>query len=81
MPILLESKQQLELVTKALADNNIESRNYFTPSLDRIFVDSHNYGTSNSLKASETILCLPMHAHLRMEDINGVLNVLKGAGV
>lgn len=79
MPILLENKQQLNRVTHALDANNIQSRHYFSPSLDKIFIDCHNYGTPNSLKASECILCLPMHAHLTIEDINKVLNVLKGA--
>jgi dTDP-4-amino-4,6-dideoxygalactose transaminase len=79
MPILLESKQQLDRVTQALDAENIQSRHYFSPSLDKIFVDSHNYGTPNSLKASESILCLPMHAHLSIEDVNTVIaNVKKG---
>lgn len=78
MPIILESKQQLDRVIKELDANNIQSRHYFSPSLDKMFVDSHNYGTPNSLKASECILCLPMHAHLRIEDINKALNIIKG---
>ena len=79
MPILLDSEKQLKKVTQALEENNIQSRNYFAPSLDRIFVDEHNYGTSNSLKASESILCLPLHAHLKLHDITTVIeNVKKG---
>lgn len=79
MPILLENKQQLDRVAQVLDANNIQSRHYFSPSLDKIFVDNHNYGTTNSLKASEIILCLPMHAHLNIEDVNAVIaNVKKG---
>lgn len=77
MPILLENKQQLDRVTQALDANNIQSRHYFSPSLDKIFVDSHNYGTQNSLKASEGILCLPMHAHLSLAEVAGVTNLIK----
>lgn len=79
MPILLENKQQLDRVTQALDANNIQSRHYFSPSLDKIFVDSHNYGTPNSLKASEGILCLPMHAHLSVNEVNHVVSIVKNS--
>lgn len=77
MPILLENNKQLETVTNVLSANNIQSRHYFSPSLDKIFVDSHNYGTPNSLKVSDGILCLPMHAHLTLENVNKIVNVIK----
>jgi dTDP-4-amino-4,6-dideoxygalactose transaminase len=77
MPILLENKQQLNRVTQLLDTNSIQSRHYFSPSLDKIFVDSHNYGTANSLRISEGILCLPMHAHLRLSDVDNIINVIK----
>lgn len=79
MPILLKNKQQVDLVTQVLDANNIQSRHYFSPSLDKIFVDSHNYGTPNSLKVSEGILSLPMHAHLSIEDVNAVIASVKKA--
>ena len=81
MPILLENKLQLDRVSQLLAENNIQSRNYFSPSLDKIFVGSHNYGTSNSLNASEGILCLPMHAHLNETEVSKVINVIKKATI
>ncbi|WP_351189662.1 DegT/DnrJ/EryC1/StrS family aminotransferase [Shewanella sp. TB4-MNA-CIBAN-0142] len=77
MPILLDNKQQHAKLIKILAENKIESRHYFTPSLDKIFVDSNNYGTPNSLKASERILCLPMHAHLEFNHVAKVIKVIK----
>ncbi|GAM70235.1 UDP-4-amino-4-deoxy-L-arabinose-oxoglutarate aminotransferase [Vibrio sp. JCM 19236] len=78
MPILLENAEQMVKVTKLLADNSIQSRHYFEPSLDKVFVDSHNYGTRNSTSASERILCLPMHAYLSHEDVTKVINTIKG---
>lgn len=77
MPILLENKQQLDSVTQSLDANNIQSRHYFSPSLDKIFVDNHNYGTPNSLKTSESILCLPLHAYLNIDDVNAVIASVK----
>ncbi|OED89083.1 DegT/DnrJ/EryC1/StrS family aminotransferase [Vibrio breoganii] len=76
MPILLESKDQMIALEKGLAKSGIQSRHYFEPSLDKIFVDSHNYGTKNSVSASERILCLPMHAHLNIGDVKHVTNII-----
>ncbi|WP_146490014.1 DegT/DnrJ/EryC1/StrS family aminotransferase [Vibrio sp. T20] len=72
MPILLKNRQHLDIVTKKLNDDNIQSRHYFTPSLDRVFVDCHSFGTQISLNKSECILCLPMHAHLSLNDVKQV---------
>ena len=77
MPILLENKQQLDRLTQTLDANNIQSRHYFSPSLDKIFAENHNNGTPNSLKVSEGILCLPMHAHLKIDDVNAVIATIE----
>ncbi|PHX05768.1 DegT/DnrJ/EryC1/StrS family aminotransferase [Vibrio splendidus] len=77
MPILLESEAQMKSVSSMLAHNDIQSRHYFAPSLDTVFTDKHNYGTTNSRSASERILCLPMHAHLSVSDVNTVLEKIK----
>lgn len=78
MPILLEDNNQMRSVASKLFESNIQSRHYFEPSLDKIFVDSHNYGTRNSLSASERVLCLPLHAHLTTEEVNLVITNIKG---
>ncbi|MGL6260731.1 DegT/DnrJ/EryC1/StrS family aminotransferase [Vibrio sp. WXL210] len=77
MPILLESNQQVKKLITLLSDNGVESRHYFSPSLDRVYIDSHSYGTKVSNDIAERILCLPMHAHLSMSDVNRVIEVLK----
>ncbi|CAH7459586.1 DegT/DnrJ/EryC1/StrS family aminotransferase [Vibrio chagasii] len=77
MPILLESSEQMNMLSEELAVCGIQSRHYFSPSLDKVFVDSHNYGTKNSVSASERILCLPMHAHLNFSSVNKVINAVK----
>lgn len=79
MPILLDSKAQLYQVKKALDVHGIQSRQYFSPSLDNIFADCFTYGTTNSLQASESILCLPLHSHLSVCDVNNVINVVKNS--
>ncbi|MEZ8962403.1 DegT/DnrJ/EryC1/StrS family aminotransferase [Vibrio cyclitrophicus] len=79
MPILLENAEQMSKVAKHLNNNDIQSRHYFEPSLDKVFVDSHNYGTRNSMSAAERILCLPLHAHLTSQDVSSVITAIKGS--
>ncbi|CAH6800318.1 dTDP-4-amino-4,6-dideoxy-D-glucose transaminase [Vibrio chagasii] len=77
MPILLESQSQMKSISSVLANNNIQSRHYFAPSLDTVFTEKDNFGTKNSQSASERILCLPMHAHLSTGDVDTVLEIIK----
>lgn len=77
MPIILESRKQLEEISKILDSNNIQSRHYFAPSLDTIFTDSYNYGSANSLMISENVLCLPLHAYLSIQEVDKIVNLLK----
>ncbi|PML40660.1 DegT/DnrJ/EryC1/StrS family aminotransferase [Vibrio breoganii] len=77
MPILLKDNSQMKHLIKHLYERNIQSRNYFTPSLDKLFIDSHNYGAINSRNASEKVLCLPMHAHLATKDVLTITKHIK----
>ncbi|PMO31940.1 DegT/DnrJ/EryC1/StrS family aminotransferase [Vibrio breoganii] len=77
MPILLESEKKMRMLSEALNLRNIASRNYFEPSLDKLFIDSHNYGSVNSVSVSNRILCLPMHAHLTSKDVDLVIMSVK----
>ncbi|MFS1423635.1 DegT/DnrJ/EryC1/StrS family aminotransferase [Shewanella sp. 10N.286.48.B5] len=78
MPILLKDEKQMRLVAEKLAAQKIQSRHYFEPSLDELFIDSHNYGSRNSVATSKRILCLPMHAHLTRENVKRVVLNVKG---
>ncbi|MEZ9977134.1 DegT/DnrJ/EryC1/StrS family aminotransferase [Vibrio breoganii] len=77
MPILLNDEKQMRLVAEKLTAQNIQSRNYFEPSLDELFIDSHNYGSRNSVTTSKRILCLPMHAHLSLNDLQHTIGVIR----
>lgn len=77
MPILLKDKKQLHYTAEKLTEKNIQSRNYFAPSLDQVYVENKNYGTINSITASERIMCLPIHAHLKLNDIKNVIQTLR----
>ncbi|EJB8540139.1 DegT/DnrJ/EryC1/StrS family aminotransferase [Vibrio parahaemolyticus] len=77
MPILLESKSDLDAVSNHLMKFDIQSRNYFSPSLDQVFSDSESYGCKTSNDVSSRILCLPLHAHLTRKDIDFIVSVIK----
>ncbi|QYJ83751.1 DegT/DnrJ/EryC1/StrS family aminotransferase [Shewanella aegiceratis] len=77
MPILLESEEQLKKISNLLCENNIESRHYFSPSLNNVFVDSHDYGSVNSVSASKRVLCLPLHANLSLDEVKKVVKIVR----
>jgi len=79
MPIKLTDAKQLKIVSQSLTEHDIQSRHYFSPSLDQIYTDSISYGTTNSQKLASAILCLPLHAHMTMQDVAKVIAVVKGA--
>ena len=77
MPIKLTNREQLDKVICVLNKNDIQNRHYFSPSLDQIFVDNFSYGTPNSHQVCEGVLCLPMHAHLTMDEVSKVIKNIK----
>ncbi|PKF61718.1 aminotransferase DegT [Psychromonas sp. psych-6C06] len=79
MPIKLESNEQLLKVSQMLAENDIQSRAYFRPSLDDFFTDNENYGSTNSHQLSGEVLCLPMHYHMLTHDMNFIVEKIKMA--
>jgi dTDP-4-amino-4,6-dideoxygalactose transaminase len=76
MTVKLESSKQLDMVVQALSEKSIQSRRYFSPSLDKVFIDSFSYGASNSHEVSESILCLPLHAAMSQKDVKVVVESL-----
>lgn len=77
MPIILKDEKQKENVKKALSENNIQFREYFSPSLNRA------YGNNVSMYTSEVnasrVLCLPLHYSLSVEEVDSVIEVIKAS--
>ena len=81
MPIKLDDTQQLARVVQVLNENDIQSRHYFSPSLDNVFENSFSYSAGNSHEVSEGVLCLPMHSEMNNEDVKSVIkNVVSSIG-
>jgi dTDP-4-amino-4,6-dideoxygalactose transaminase len=79
MPIKLNTVEQRMLVEKILKENDIECRQYFSPSLDVLFEKQPVYSNQNSQELAQRILCLPLHYYMTVEDIKCVIELVKRA--
>lgn len=75
MPLLLDSEELKIRVKSALITNGIQSRDYFSPSLDKCF--GRGEVTTVSRDISQRILCLPLHYYMSEEDIRLIANVIR----
>ena len=81
MPIRLENMSQMRQVEKTLAANQIQSRHYFSPSLENAFTHCENFGTEKSRLVADGVLCLPLHAHMTLKEVQVVVKSVKDSGV
>lgn len=79
MPINLHSQINVQNVMRALKENNVQCRRYFSPSLEQVFHKKVNYGTANSVDISSGILCLPLHYYMTSDDVGFVIKTVKEA--
>ena len=77
MPILLESSEQLEIVVKEAANQGINVRKYFSPSLSDVEVYSGKGNCRISTDISERVLCLPLYIGLENEDVDLISKLVK----
>lgn len=77
MPIYIADEQLQKRVIETLAAHDIQSRRYFTPSLDLAYSDQKSFGCKNSQKISKGAICLPLHAHMSIDDVLVVTQLLK----
>jgi dTDP-4-amino-4,6-dideoxygalactose transaminase len=75
MPIKLNDRAELVKLQTSLLDNNIQSRNYFSPSLESLYGDAPFCPVSQEL--AQSVLCLPMHVNVTLSDVNKIVDVVK----
>ena len=75
MPIIFSSSQELNNIKQILNAHQINTRKYFSPSLDTLFKDKDVCKVSRDI--SERILCLPLHFYLKEEDVKQVVDTIK----
>ncbi|MBQ4834222.1 DegT/DnrJ/EryC1/StrS family aminotransferase [Pseudoalteromonas sp. MMG010] len=77
MPIYIADKKLQQKVIDALASKNIQSRRYFTPSLDIAYSEQYSFGCEVSHEIAGGVVCLPLHAYMQKKDILQVTNEIK----
>lgn len=77
MPIKLNCAKERALVEKALKDHEIQCRQYFSNSLDSVFDNQNADSNQISKSISQTILCLPLHFYMKVEDVMRVTKLVK----
>lgn len=80
-PVLVDSEKfgiDRDAVIYKLAENGIGARKYFYPlvSENKEFDGDLAYNTPNALYYSRNILCLPLYAHLEIQDIDRICDLL-----
>jgi len=77
MPIYIESPTIQQKVIEALSANNIQSRRYFTPSLDVAYSEQKSFGCSISHNIAGGVICLPLHNFMTTDDVLKVVTIIK----
>lgn len=77
-PIVLETEQQAEFVFKALSRQNIQSRKYFSPSLNKLkhLTNQKESSCPVSENISLRVLCLPLFYNLSKSDVKAVCKII-----
>jgi dTDP-4-amino-4,6-dideoxygalactose transaminase len=75
-PIIFETEKILLDVIKALNNNNINPRRYFYPSLNNLEYLETNTKMPVSENVAKQVLCLPIHASLKKEELNLVCQII-----
>lgn len=75
MPVVFENAEIKEFVKKALEKQEIQSRDYFSTSLDECYGIGEIMSVSQSV--SSRILCLPLHYYMDERDVELVSSVIK----
>lgn len=77
MPVIFDTEQQLKEIVERLDVCGIQSKRYFSPSLDMAYPNVKSFGCKASQHSSNNILCLPLHYFMKREDVLLVSNTIK----
>ncbi|MGS0534553.1 DegT/DnrJ/EryC1/StrS family aminotransferase [Pseudoalteromonas sp. SaAl2] len=77
MPIYIADETLQQNVIDALASKDIQSRRYFTPSLDIAYSELHSFSSDTSRKTAGGVVCLPLHAYMKNKDVLQVTSEIK----
>lgn len=79
-PVLFKSEAQLLFVKEVLAENAINIRRYFYPSLNQL---PHTFKFNSDCPIAETVstrvACLPLYHDLKIGDVRRIANIINSA--
>jgi len=78
-PVIFETARAALKVETDLSQKRVETRRYFTPSLNKLNYINNQYTLPVAEDISERVLCLPLFHDLTSEEISYVCNVIIGA--
>jgi dTDP-4-amino-4,6-dideoxygalactose transaminase len=75
-PVVFASESELERVRAALAENDVNTRRYFYPSLNRLpYLEGEACPISESI--AKRVLCLPLYVELADEDVDKICRIVR----
>jgi dTDP-4-amino-4,6-dideoxygalactose transaminase len=76
MPMLCDSKQDVDKLEQALAKANIGSRRYFSPSLSKVKTYGGDQKTPVADDIADRVICVPMYTDLAECDVHYICDVI-----
>lgn len=76
LPVLLEHRDQLDMLREALAANGIFARRYFAPSLNTLPFYEKRVACPVAESTAERILCLPFYVGMTSEEFDAVTSTI-----
>jgi dTDP-4-amino-4,6-dideoxygalactose transaminase len=77
-PVIFETEKELLYVKDQLQKNNIDSRRYFYPSLNKLPYLKRAYNCPVSEDISKRILCLPFYSDINGKDVENISKIING---
>ena len=75
-PVVFKNEEQLLLVKKTLEENNIFSRRYFYPSLNKLPFIENASSCPVSEDISSRVLCLPLYDSLTLDEVKEICRII-----
>ena len=75
-PVVFKNEEQLLLVKKTLEENNILSRRYFYPSLNKLPFIENASSCPVSEDISSRVLCLPLYDSLTLDEVKEICRII-----
>ena len=77
MPIYIADVNMQNKIIESLSEHNIQTRRYFTPSLDVAYNKQKSFGCEQSQKIAGGVICLPLHSYMTLGEVDHIVELIK----